>query len=127
MKSLLTSFAVLFLFTSCASILPGNDAILVNAERTTSLAYTTFDSFLSFERQQDAYVKVSAPEVHRFANSLRVNAPKWLGTARATTETYRLNRTSDNKANLNTAVAILQTAISQVTVYSAQLKTPASP
>lgn len=122
----LAPIVLCLLLGACASILPGSDPILVNAERTTSLAYTTFDSFLSLERQQEVYVKANAPAVHKFANSLRSNAPKWLGTARATTEAYRLNRDAGNKANLATAVAILQTAISQVTVYTAQIssKTP---
>lgn len=109
--------------TGCASILPGNDAVLVNAERTTALAYDTFDSFLSLERGQESYIKAVLPEVHNFANSLRVNAPKYLASARATTEAYRLNRDAANKASLNTAIAILQVALDQVKVYSAQLST----
>lgn len=112
---------LLVVLSSCVSIMPGNDPVLVNAERVTTTAYDTFDSFFALERAQETYVKANAPAVHVFANSLRVNAPKWLATARATTEAYRLNRSADNKANLTTAIAILQTAISQVTVYTAQL------
>jgi hypothetical protein len=112
--------APLFL-TSCASILPGNDAVLVNAERTTALAFDAFDSFFALERGQEAYIKANLPEVHKFANSLRVNAPKYLATARVTTEAYRTNRSATNKANLQTATAILQTALSQVQVYTAQV------
>lgn len=118
--SLLTIIALLF--ASCAVIQPGNDPVLVNAERTTAAAYTTFDSFLALERSQDALVKVTAPEVHKFANNLRANGKNWLQTARAETEAYRSHRTAANKADLNTIIAILQTALSQITVYSAQLK-----
>ena len=125
MKNLIL-LPLLFALASCVSILPGNDPILVNAEKTTQIAYDAFDSFFALERAQEAYVKANAPAVHKFANSLRVNAPKWLATARATTEAYRLNRSVTNKANLNTAIAILNTAMSQVTVYAAQInqKTP---
>lgn len=115
------------LLGACATILPGNDPVLVNSERVTSLSYTTFDSFFALERQQEAYVKANLPEVHRFANSLRVHAPKYLASARAATEAYRLNRDEQNKANLQTAIAILQTALSQVQVYTAQIQTGGTP
>lgn len=115
------------LLGACATILPGNDPVLVNAERTTSVAYTTFDSFFALERQQEVYVKANLPEVHKFANSLRANAPRYLAIARATTEAYRLNRDENNKATLNTAIAILQTAISQVQVYTSQITSKETP
>lgn len=113
---------VLLLLASCSTIIPGNDPVLVSAERTTSLAFDTFDSFFALERAQEVYVKANLPEVHKFANSLRVNAPKYLASARATTEAYRLNRDDQNKANLGTAIAILQTALSQVQVYTATIQ-----
>ncbi len=112
---------------ACATILPGNDPVLVNAERTTSLAYTTFDSFFALERQQEVYVKENIPAVHKFANNLRGTAPKYLASARAATEAYRLNRDADNKATLNTAVAILQAALDQVQYYTVQIQTKGTP
>lgn len=107
---------------ACATINPLADPVLVNAERTTSLAYTTFDSFFALERQQEVWIKANAPEVHTFANNLRGSAPKYLATARAATEAYRLNRDEINKASLKTAIAILQVALSQVQVYTAQIQ-----
>lgn len=118
---------IVLLLASCSTIQPGNDPVLINSERVTSLAFTTFDSFFALERQQEVYVKANLPEVHKFANSLRVNAPKYLGSARAATEAYRLNRDAQNKANLKTAIAILQTALSQVQVYTAQIQTGGTP
>lgn len=119
---------VLALFLgACATILPGNDPVLVNAERTTSLAFTTFDAFFALERSQEVYVKDKMPSAHAFANQLRGNAPKYLATARAETEAYRLNRTEENKASLNTAIAILQTALSQVQAYTIQIQSGVTP
>ncbi len=112
---------------ACATIKEGNDPALVNAERVTSLSFTTFDSFFALERQQEVYVKANLPAVHRFANQLRGNAPKYLASARAATEAYRLNRDDQNRANLNTAVAILQTALSQVQEYTVQIQTQGAP
>ncbi len=112
---------------ACSTIMPGNDPVLVNAERVTSLSYTTFDSFFALERQQEVYVKANLPAAHRFANQLRGNAPKYLASARAATEAYRLNRDEQNKATLNTAIAILQTALSQVQEYTIQIQTKGAP
>jgi hypothetical protein len=109
--------------TGCASILPGNDATLVNAERVNSVAFTTFDSFLALERQQEVYVKANLPQVHSFANNLRVNGQRYLQSARAATEAYRTSRTPENKANLNTAIAVLQAILAQIPNYTTQIAT----
>lgn len=129
MKQLKTipSILLVLLLASCASILPGNDAVLVNAERTTTLAFTSFDSFFALERQQQVYVKAHLPQIHTFANDLRKNAPRYLASARAATETYRLNRDATNKATLQTAIALLQTALSQVQNYTIQIQSGGQP
>lgn len=111
----------------CAAIQPGSDATVVNAERTTQVAYNAFDSFFHLERVNEAYIKANAPEVHRFANSLRQNAPNWLSTARILTKTYKQNRTPENKANLETAIHVLEAAIAQVQVYSVQAAAKTNP
>lgn len=120
MKNLLL-IPLLIVLSSCASVKTGNDPVLVRAESVTATAFDTFDSFLKLERNQESYVKANAPQVHQFANSLRRNAADWLKTARITTEAYRTNRTDENRANLNTAIAVVQAALSQVTVYTSQL------
>jgi hypothetical protein len=111
----------LLIFSGCASILPGNDPTLVNAERTTALAYTSFDSFFALERNQDAFVKANLPQVHKFANDLRRNAPHYLSSARQATEAYRLNRSAENKATLDTLIAVLQNAMAQIGTYTAEI------
>lgn len=126
LSSLLAAFILLpssfILLSGCATIQPGNDPVLVNAERTTATAYDTFDSFFALERQNDSYVKAHAPAIHKFTNDLRRNAPKYLHTARALTETYRVTRTAENKANLVTAIAVLTEAINQIQAYQPMLK-----
>jgi len=111
----------LLLMSGCAGILPGNDPVLVNAERTTALAYTSFDSFFALERNQDAFVKANLPQVHKFANDLRRNAPQYLASARSATEAYRLNRSAENKATLDTLIAVLTNAMAQIGTYTAEI------
>lgn len=102
---------------SCASIQPGNDPVVVNAERTTQVAMTSFDSFLKYERSNEAALKSMNPGIHQYANTIRDNGQKWLRTARAMTQAYKYNRNAENKANLQTAIAVLQEAVNQINQY----------
>ena len=121
---LLAGFA-LTLLTSCAT-----DPV-VNAEKTTAVANDTFDAFVHLERNNEAYLKTVSPQIHNYANIVRRNGVQWLQSARALTIAYENNRTSQNKANLDTALAVLNTAIVQSQQYivqiNAQVAKPASP
>ncbi len=97
--------------TSCATVQPGADPVVVNAERTTALAVDTFDTFLQFEYTNRAGVAAVAPAAHDYAEVIRRNGQAWLQNARALTRAYKLNRTPENKASLQTAIAVLQSAI----------------
>ncbi len=109
--------ALCALSMGCAGIQPGNDPVVVNAERTTTVAVTSFDSFLKYERSNDAELRSVNPQIHKFANKIRDNGQHWLQTARSTTQAYKNNRTPENKANLQTAIAVLQEAVNQINQY----------
>lgn len=133
MKSLrLLNFILLpssfFLLFACASILSGNDPVVVNAERTTQLAYDTFDTLFTIERANADLIKANAPEVHAAVDNLRRQAPQWLATARTMTKAYKTNRSAENKANLGTALAVLRAGELEALKYSSTVaKTAASP
>lgn len=112
--------------SGCAKILPGNDPALVNAERTTVLAVDVFDTFLKWEYENRQTLSVQ-PEVKKAADLIRVKGPDWLATARSMTEAYRTGRTPENKANLETAVAILRTGIREAQKYLAAGAPPPMP
>lgn len=102
--------------TSCSSILPGNDPVVVNAERTTQLALETFDGFVSWEytnREQLARF----PQIRELADRIRLEAPLWLMSARALTKAYKQNRTDEGKANLETIVSVLTAAVNEASTY----------
>lgn len=95
----------------CATVADGNDAAVVNAERTTQIAIDTIDAFLLLEYQnREAYAAIS-PEIRVAADYLRDNAPGWIKSARNVTKVYKANRTPENKANLITAIATLEQAM----------------
>jgi hypothetical protein len=89
----------------CGSVAPGSDPVVVYAERTTLVSMDTIDAFLRYERANEAAL---GAKVHDVAESLRKQAPAALRTARSATKTYKANRNSENKATLETALAVLK-------------------
>jgi len=119
---LLTVLAVLLAPVGCATVDPNADPIVVNAERLTGIALDTFDTFLKIEYENRDRLLAINKEIHEAAEFFRHNAVEWLSTARALTKAYKSNRSPQNKANLETAVAILQTGVLQAQKYIAQSK-----
>jgi hypothetical protein len=104
------------LLVGCGSIQPGNDPVVVNAERTTQLAVDVFDTFLQWEYSNRQALSAT-PEVRQSADFIRAKGQDWLVTARSMTQAYKQNRTPENKANLETAMAVLRSAIGEARHY----------
>lgn len=113
------------LLASCAHIQIGNDPAVVNAERDTQLAADTFTLVVNTEKQaRPTLVGIdykSAIAIKHGVDYIRVNAPKWLSSARAVTKAYKENRNAENKANLQTAIATLMTGLTQAQGYLTQI------
>jgi hypothetical protein len=112
--------ALLFVLAACSTLSPGADPVVVNAERTTALAVDTFDTFLHLEYNNRAQLAAISPEIHKYAETIRRNGQTWLQTARTLTQAYKTNGTAQNKASLETAIAVLAAAISDSQKYIAQ-------
>jgi hypothetical protein len=107
-------------------VAPGNDPLVVNAERTTQLAVDVFDTFLQWEHtHRDTLAAV--PEIRRAADLIRAKGQDWLLTARSMTTAYKANRTPENQANLQTAIAVLRRGITEATQYLEQPLPPPLP
>jgi hypothetical protein len=119
------------LLASCATILPGNDPVVVNAERSTQIALDTFNLVEKLEYDTYAALKATdadaAAQVRTFVNRLRRESPGWLASARTLTKAYKGNRTAENKANLDTAIAVLTSATSEANHYIAELNAAKNP
>lgn len=121
MKKLLLPLPLLILLVSCNTVAPGSDPVVVDAEKTTSIAVESLNTFFKLEASNHTLVKEKLPKVADWTNSARVHAPDWIATARNTTKAYKANRTSANKASLQTALAVLTEAIKQVQTYTSQV------
>jgi len=115
-------FVVAILLYGCAGIAPGNDPVVVDAEKSTSVFVETLNTFFQLEYQNRDLIKAKLPQVHQYAEVMRLNAPTWIATARDLTKTYKTNRTPDNKANLQTAIATLTKALTDLQYYLSQIK-----
>src|SRR5438552_3831505 len=99
----------------------GNDPVVVDAEKSTSVALESINAFLKLEYDNQAVIKQRLPQVHTYANFVRVHSPQWIAAARSMTNAYKSNRTAENKANLGTALATLNQAVTLITKYISQI------
>lgn len=137
-RHIVTSFlcVVVLGLTSCATVQQGNDPVVVGAEATLQSGIDTFDAFLKWEHDNRAALQASSPAtaaaVHTYAEYLRAPDPvthlaraqQWLATAATLTETYKANRTAQNKVNLQTAIKTISAALGQVSLYFTKTTSP---
>lgn len=115
-------FLSLMICTGCGTIgriLPGNDPIVVNGERTIKIAFETFDTFLKLEYDNRENLKKISPEIFNVAEKIRYQGPRWLDTAKTTLRAYKQNRTEENKFGAITALAVLQNGLTEAEKYIA--------
>ncbi len=71
-KYLLIAVAVTpLLFAGCAGLTKGADPIVVRVEQSETIAYSTFDTFLSIDNANRNFFLSNAPAFHQFAEYLR--------------------------------------------------------
>lgn len=100
--------------TGCTTVAPGSDPYVVRAEQTINVAFETVNAFLQWEYNN----RVIAPkEVQDFAEALRFRAPDAFRSAKRMVRTYKYNRTSENKANADTAVMVITQLINEVNMH----------
>ena len=132
MKKLLpVSLIGMFFLVGCASLHWSGDPIVITAETTTQSAMDVFDTFLQFEYSNRGYlqkiVPSAYPQIHAAAEKIRRYGIGWLNTARNLTKAYKTNRTPENKAQLTTALAVLQSASTEAQNWMTQLSTTSAP
>lgn len=119
-KQYIPLLALVLLFSACNVLQPGADPVVVRAEQTTASAYDSFETFKKYEYDNRVTLESLNPKIETYANIVRRNEKKWLQTARAETMAYKNNRNDQNKANMNTAIAVLEEAMHQISLYMAQ-------
>lgn len=102
---------------------PGADPIIVEAERLAEGALDVFDTFLAWERRNEAVIRERFPDVHQFAETLRrpvgrvPQAAAWIDALLEAKARYKATRTADALNSLRAAQAILDVALKQAALY----------
>lgn len=104
----------------CSAIAPGNEAAVVRAEQTLTASFEVVDSFLQWERS----VADAPDDLRQVANTLRRDFPPAHRAVAAIVREYKVNRTPELKANLDTLLAVLRAAQSQATTLLAHYSAP---
>jgi hypothetical protein len=93
------------------------DKALYATDATLRTTVEGIDSFLKWEVANHEALKVSNPEVPKFANQLRDSVPTWFESAKAMRSAYIANPTPENAANVQNIVNLLNAALAQAAVY----------
>jgi hypothetical protein len=109
------SFILLVLAIGCLMPKLGSQVAEVRAEQTLSVSLAALDSFVAFEHRRRADVP---PLVRDVAARVRLNAPRALDSANALRLAYKGNRSEDNRAGLLTALAVVESLVSEIRVWA---------
>lgn len=124
---LLGALSLGLMTSGCRSLAPGGayqgDQVLYQAETTIVTSYEIVDTFLKWERTNQKLL-AKWPDIHRAADRLRADYPQWYRTANALRDAYAANPDPATRDKLQTALALLRTALTEATGYMAQTTTP---
>lgn len=104
----LASIALVGCTGGCASIGEGQDPVVVNAERVAAASFEIMDTFNQMEFNNRDELRKLSPEIEKAANHVRVEGKAALESLRAATKAYKTNRTPENKANVATWIATVE-------------------
>jgi len=99
------------------------DQIILTAEKAAETAKVTFNAFVHLERDNEATLKAVSPQIHIYANTIRDHGIDWIESLRNVTKTFKINRTPDNRATLNTILATLLSAIGDTNKFITESNT----
>jgi len=86
---MMAALLVAVLFTGCATVAPGNDPVLVNAERNLNVAVKSLDALFKTDYQNWQVIDPAIPGWKAAVNALRITAPPVIDAADASIKAYR--------------------------------------
>ena len=116
--TILVALLAAVMFTACATVQPGNDPVLVNAERNLNVAVKSLDALFKTDYQSWQVIDPAIPGWKAAVNALRVSAPPVIDAAdgsikayRAALALYRVDPTQVTQEQLNELARDLGTKI----------------
>ena len=103
------ALAVLLSAAGCAHKLhPDADPVLVRAEQSLEISFTTVDTLLLIEHQHRALLAQLVPHAEEYCDYARTVGPPSFRALDAAITAYRDNRSPENKATLLTWLAVVE-------------------
>jgi hypothetical protein len=130
---LITLGAVAIFIVACATLNPGADPIVVNAERVETIAASAFDTVVILDNSNRGFWATNAPAFHYFAEWLRTPVTiestnvlrRGLAMVKLVDDAKVIYKSNSAQSNiLVQAVADLQIAISQAQAWQTIVQTP---
>lgn len=107
---LMAALLALIGVSGCATVASDQDVLVVRAEQLAAQSFTVCDQFLAWEKANQA---TAGQSVHEYAEGLRRNGPTLFKTLRSVTRVYKSSRTAENKATLETMLAVVEKLLSE--------------
>jgi len=112
MKLILAALT-LCLLAACVTPRQGQ-TVEIRAEQVLAVSLSALDSFTAFEHRRRSDVPALVRDV---AYRVRLEAPKALDSANALRLAYKGNRNAENQAGLLTALAVVESLVSEIRVW----------
>jgi hypothetical protein len=129
-KALFTAVGMVALMVTCVTapvgcnrttLAPGGayagDQVLYQADKTITTTYKQFQAFLAWELKHRPMLPV---EVSHAADTIRLNAKKWIDSASSLRETYAASGDRKDRDNLVLGLNLISTALNEAVLYMAQ-------
>lgn len=101
----------------CASILPGHDPLLVNAQRLQKSGLVAITEFCHWERLHASLLQSPLKEeVHAVAEQVRRDGLRYLDDLNAARLSYKSAKTPDGSNNVVAATAALRTLLEKTEI-----------
>ncbi len=119
------------LFVACgpqgcqAPLAPGGayqgDKVLYEADQAIATGHDILQDFVTWEANYRSTL-AQFPEIRKMADTIYREGPQWFASAMALRNAYKANPTAEAKTNLQAAIDIIHTAITQASQYLTQNK-----
>jgi hypothetical protein len=108
--------------SGCATVSPGSDPVVVNAERTLATSFEVVDAFLLLEYKNRDVVMSRAPYVHALAEDIRQTAPGVFKSASIAVRAYKRSRTPAARLDLQKFVADAEHVTARASLATSTVK-----
>lgn len=108
----------------CAPVDAGADPLVVNAERSIQMSFETVDAFLKFDHANRDTLKVTAPDVHAFAEKTRIVAPALFNEAWAALSAYKAVQTPASGDTLDDALSKVESIARTARLFLLRVNPP---